>query len=755
MTKKVIITDITKTPNKENIPKTDGNYFNHFQEKTLKNIIKEDKDNIINSTIRILSNCVKSNFSDDSEESNTGIVIGKIQSGKTLSFTGVISLAIDNGYRIVFILAGTKKLLENQTYERIKKALSIKGEDELRFVGNEAQKDIEDALRYEKTIVIPILKHQKQISHYTQILNSQKIKNYLKKASVLIFDDEADQASLNTQERKNAKQGLNNESTIFKTINDLRKTIPNHSFIQYTATPQANLLISRLNTLSPEWHEVLRPGSKYTGGDIFFKNKEEYVREIIPELDPITNNYFPPETKHLKRPPKSLKNAIREFLVLASLKFKRDELNPNLKETPDWWKKSTMMIHPTHLVNDNKKEEKGIKKFYNWTENILKAIEDEIDDNDFRSFKVFYDEIKESIEPKKIFNIFPGFDEVMKILSGKIMSSCKSHQVIGGYLKKGEEFQWDIPNNHILVGGSILDRGFTVENLIMTYMPRDTKSKNQADTIEQRCRFYGYRSDYIDFCRVYITENMINDLKNYNKSENYLTEFLSKNSLEEFYNSGCKMLMDNNLIATNVQRLRDDLFSTRFKGWLRFEPQFEMDKYKKNNRTIDLFDNNILSALKPKEIFPKNPTDDNTHLLYKIDIEKISTLILKLEMNELTDQDRIFDLYSLFNKIRQSKKYCYFLKIAHKRKYRERTVYKNKGKYSVQLFTGRIGGEDRKMVVEKGVTTQNIPYDNEVVIQLHHIFSKIKDDPYNEEQFKTLAIYIPEKHAENYIRKYD
>ena len=68
--------------------------------------------------------------------------------------------------------------------------------------------------------------------------------------------------------------------------------------------------------------------------------------------------------------------------------------------------------------------------------------------------------------------------------------------------------------------------------------------------------------------------------------------------------------------------------------------------------------------------------------------------------------------------------------------------------------TGRIGGEDRKMVVEKGVTTQNIPYDNEVVIQLHHVFSKIEGDPYNEEQFKTLAIYIPEKHAENYIRKY-
>ena len=752
MSKPVVITDITTGPKTENIPKSDGVYFNNFLEKKLKNLTPEDQKNIFDSTLEILSKCVKSNFNKDSTESNTGIVIGKIQSGKTLSFTGVISLAVDNGYRIVFILAGTKKLLENQTYDRLAKDLTIDYEDDLRMALPTEQKDIEDAFRYKKTIVIPILKHQNQIKKYTQILKTQKIKNYLKKSSVLIFDDEADQASLNTQERKNAKQGLNNQSTIFKTINDLREAAPNHSFIQYTATPQANLLISQLNILSPEWHTVLIPGSKYTGGDKFFKNEEEFVREIDPELDPLTNSYFPPETKHLKRPPKSLKKAIREFLVLASLKFQYDKQNLHLKPQ-DSYLRSTMMIHPTHLVNDNKKEEKGIKKFYNWTENIIGSIEEEIEDNDFSSFSSFYNEIKESLQTKKIFSIFPVFESVMKVLVDEIMSSLKSHQVIGGYLEKGKKFQWKSKRNHILVGGSILDRGFTVENLIMTYMPRDTKSKNQADTIEQRCRFYGYRSDYIDFCRVYLTDNMIYDLKNYNKSEKYLNDFLSKNSLDEFFDSGCKILMDNNLIATNVQRLRDDLFSTKLKGWLSFGPQFEMDLYKNNNKTIEEFEDKILSGHKSTEIFPKNATDDNTHMLYKINLEDLNPYIMRLEMSESTDKNRKFDLYSLLNEIKESKKQCYLLKIAHKRKYRPRTVYKRKGKYSVQLFTGRVGGEDKRMVIEKAVTTQKIQYKNEVVIQIHHIFSKIDNDPFDRKKFKTLAIYIPEKHSVNYIRK--
>ena len=761
MPKNVVITDTPSGFKTENIPKTDGVYFNNFLGKKLKNLTPKDQKNIFDSTLEILSKCDKSNLKDDSTESNTGIVIGKIQSGKTLSFTGVISLAVDNGYRIVFILAGTKKLLENQTYERLAKVLTIDHEDELRMVLPTEQKDIEDAFRYKKTIVIPILKHQNQIVKYTEILKTQKIKNYLKKATVLIFDDEADQASLNTQERKNAKQGLNNQSTIFKTINDLRKAIPNHSFIQYTATPQANLLVSQLNILSPEWHVVLTPGSKYTGGDKFFKNEEEFVREIDPELVLPSNTYFPPETKHLKRPPKSLKKAIREFLVLASLKFKYDKLNTHLKPQ-DSYLRSTMMIHPTHLVNDNKKEEKGIKKFFNWTENIISSVEEEIDDNDFSSFRPFYNEIKESLKSKKLFPAFPLFDDVTKVLADEIMSSLKTHQVIGGYLEKGKPFQWKSKRNHILVGGSILDRGFTVENLIMTYMPRDTKSKNQADTIEQRCRFYGYRSDYIDFCRVYLTDNMIGDLKNYNESEKYLTNYLKDNSLEEFNRTGCRIMMDHNLVPTNLQRLSDSLFSNKFAGWSQFEPQFESDFYKENNTLIDSFEEALSEFVCGETNFKKaqKQTEKNTHMLYKTPLEKVQALLLKLKINNKTERIRCFDLLFVLNKIAKQKPNCYVLKMSYKARFRDREVsFKIKAdnnSYKVnQFMTATVGQEDRKVIINQldAPLITPVSYKDEVVFQIHTVKANVESHPYDGKRFKTIACHIPNKFKTNFIRK--
>ena len=70
---------------------------------------------------------------------------------------------------------------------------------------------------------------------------------------------------------------------------------------------------------------------------------------------------------------------------------------------------------------------------------------------------------------------------------------------------------------------------------------------------------------------------------------------------------------------------------------------------------------------------------------------------MRLEMSESTDKNRKFDLYSLLNEIKESKKQCYLLKIAHKRKYRPRTVYKRKGNYIAALKSGGKGKGNRKV----------------------------------------------------------
>ena len=83
----------------------------------------EEKENIRNSTIEILKKCIPSKFNNNNKENNTGIVIGKIQSGKTLSFTSLICLANDNEYKIIIIIAGRTELLLGQTIDRLTKDL--------------------------------------------------------------------------------------------------------------------------------------------------------------------------------------------------------------------------------------------------------------------------------------------------------------------------------------------------------------------------------------------------------------------------------------------------------------------------------------------------------------------------------------------------------------------------------------------------------------------------------------------------------
>ena len=82
--------------------------------------------------------------------------------------------------------------------------------------------------------------------------------------------------------------------------------------------------------------------------------------------------------------------------------------------------------------------------------------------------------------------------------------------------------------NLILVGGQKLDRGFTVKDLIVTYLPRTTKGKSNSDTIEQRCRFFGYKKDYIEACKVYLPNESIDEFHEYVEFETSLRDYLKK-----------------------------------------------------------------------------------------------------------------------------------------------------------------------------------------------------------------------------------
>ena len=76
----------------------------------------------------------------------------------------------------------------------------------------------------------------------------------------------------------------------------------------------------------------------------------------------------------------------------------------------------------------------------------------------------------------------------------------------------------------------MLNRGFTVENLAVTYMPRYSVSKSTADTIQQRCRFFGYKLNYLKSCRVYLPEDTILEYTEYVQHEEEMRKWLKESS---------------------------------------------------------------------------------------------------------------------------------------------------------------------------------------------------------------------------------
>ena len=219
----------------------------------------------------ILEKCIKPGL----HNNITNIAVGYVQSGKTLSFTTLTALAADNGYRIIIYLTGTKTNLQEQTAKRLESDLDIENSfGTYRLFGNiansmSAKTNIRNFLKgTNEVLLFPILKHYKHIERLADVF--AELQPELDKLGVLIIDDEADQSSFNTYAKKNAKNGHDWEdgefSKTYASILKLKKNLPSHSYVQYTATPQAAFLIDNNDILSPTYHTVLTPGVGYTGG---------------------------------------------------------------------------------------------------------------------------------------------------------------------------------------------------------------------------------------------------------------------------------------------------------------------------------------------------------------------------------------------------------------------------------------------------------------------------------------------------------
>jgi hypothetical protein len=684
----------------------------------------DERDNLINETTEILSQCVNPI---NTIGSTTGIAIGYVQSGKTMSFTTLTALALDNGFRIVIYFAGIKVNLLEQTTKRLKKDLHTDGDNARLFkvyqspsVGDNVHGKIQSALRlnHKPAILITVLKHYKHIEELTKIFKTAEVREELGNNGVLIIDDEADQASLNTYARKNSKteDWEDDEfSSTYSSILNLRASLSNHSYIQYTATPQGPLLINIMDLLSPKFRVVLTPGKSYTGGKTFFEDNTDLIFTI-----PDTEVYHHKHNQ-LTECPQSLIDALQLFLMGVAITV-------NIQGKENFL---SMMIHAD-------REQDASKQFYDWVKKLIGIWAERLNLLDTDPSKIeLVKEFKENyIEAVRIIDNPPSFDLVIQEVLQAILDT-NMELVIQGT----REIDWSNASSHILVGADMLNRGYTVEGLSVSYMPRYSIGKSNADTIQQRCRFFGYKLNYLESCRVFLPNDSIVEYREYVEHEEIMRTMLKENTLAQVEQL---LVLSSAMNPTRNNILSSELIKQKMNGWRQLNA---LQHIQENYSFVAEF----LNSQSFKN-FKDYRTNDRNHRYVKLEIRKVIEFLKDFKIANMPDA------------LRKSSTIQYLRYLADNKGIKEAYVF--------EMSFGVAEGRNRSLIDDKGNLKINnifsgpdpkgfevypgdkgIKFEDSLCIQIHKI--RIKGDTlsvkWGGQVLYTLGIYYPEDFAHSFV----
>ena len=687
----------------------------------------ESKVGIISEAQEVLGHCIAPGV----KNSITNIAVGYIQSGKTLSYTTLTTLAADNDYRIIIYLTGVTTSLNNQTYGRIQDDLKVNEndwyslfEDNPRNIEADIDEVANQLMYSSMTLLFPVMKQQQHIMRLTTIFSNYKIKGLLDNIGVLIIDDEADQASFNTYAKKNKDKAdweEDDQSRIYSCILKLRSIFPSLSYVQYTATPQAAFLIDSNDDLSPQYHTVLTPGKGYTGGKVFFKNSKYNLVHEIKDVYDKNNNDTEPD---------SLKLALLQFLISVAIlvHIKRERGIKSL----------SMMIHPDGSIYSN-------ELFYKWVNSKLKLWLQAINQPDgdigkqalINDFKGAYEEITKYDEQR------PSFEEVVKHLN-TVLLKTKLHLVQSKVeslrVAPENDIKWNSASSHILVGANILNRGFTVENLSMTYMPRTTRGKATADTIEQRCRFFGYKENYIEYCRVYLPQKSIDEYCDYVKHEELMHSALRTcKSLREYAEQLSVMQISDRLNPTRTNILSNKIVRNKMSGWR----SMGSIAYRDHNKI--LIENLLSSVQNQFTVINSEMTNAmRKHRFVRVDLSAFVEFLKQMQYDDMPNIARKIATIQYLHYLQENKglQYVYLIEMAFE--------LKLGGLRSRSLKNGKpvlMMGRDPKNTLPADDTFK---YEDSLCFQVHHY--TLKDAEWDStKDFYSLSVYYPEVFSNSYI----
>lgn len=549
------------------------------------------------------------NPKDDSAFSVRGLVVGDVQSGKTSNYLGLVTKAADAGYKVIFILTGTIESLRKQTQQRVEegfigwdsfngvavgvgrgdptpKAFTSRGKD---FVGTDNQNTTYKLSNYSTEPMIFVLK--KNVSVLKKVYSS--LRNINTTASqtkinypALVIDDEADNASINTNKPDNDPTKIN------KYIRSLLSLFTRSSYVGFTATPFANVFISydkedemlKDDLFPRDFIYALKSPSNYCGPKKYFVDKNDNI-QFIEDSD---ENVFPMKHKKEWDGDKlfdSLYEALRTFLLANAIRDIRDvEKNTHRSMLINMSRftkvQSVIMDIVQSYVDEVKRNVKQTHKFpkaYALTNPIIKDLKKTFD-KQFSSFQYSLDGVT--------------WDEVFAQLYDAI-SKIKIVVVNSG--KNSSKLNYDDNKDGlrvIAVGGLALSRGLTLEGLMTSYFYRNTST---FDVLMQMGRWFGYREGYDDLCRIWLTKTSYSYYKYIYKSTEALTSDirtmgLEKRKPEDF---GIRVMNDSiDLGITAANKMRNTMHKVIRKSF--FGSLFETPYISRN---LDDVENNIDSTL--------------------------------------------------------------------------------------------------------------------------------------------------------------
>lgn len=683
----------------------DGKYYQRIHSKHINSYGKNGADNIAENVEKIFQKIQKQLFENVNHNS---LLVGKVQSGKTSNLELLSALAFDNGYNFLVIYGGYDSKLLSQTTKRFKKTFdaedavtyesdvpAIFSTEEKNSITNLTEDIINNFIRSKKPIILISMKRppaMKIVNNFLSKLDRNNLKSF-------VIDDEGDQASLNTKKDKK-----NDASATYAEIKKIKELLNNPLYLSVTATPQANIFLDKWSELRPASIWLIAPAAGYDGALQYHLIDNNSIQVIKDE------DYF--DTTAISD---SLREAINYFIVASSIKQFIENKSHSY---------SDMIIHTA-------KERIEHRKIYNQIDSYIEQIQLSFKNND-DNVSQFLDEFKATFN-KYFFEQY-SFESIKEVIP-QIIKSIKL--ILQNSEGKETQANPQLSFQKIFIGGDLLQRGLTFDNLITTYFTRWAKKSGNMDTTLQRARWFGYRSNYFSLCKIFTSSTIAQEFTNLAEIDEDLWEQFTDIELG-------KMNIDDIIISGENTLLRPTSQNKAKFQKIKFKRRWAIQRFIVEDRSVikentDIINNLINSSVwkETKKGSQNSQTTGYYTLLQPDSIKGIIKAIKNVFENEPFQKDALLKLLDTDEVI--------LIQIGNikQEQPRFRSLYKNEPRIKpLQQGASSLNKEKSAFLGDRFIIID----ENKINIQLYNVAPGLDKRNYDSSLIQYMfAIYIPKE----------